>query len=224
MPIVYGIDYDLRWEQARIPLKYRGIGLDKYEYTHESGKIALHRAKKFISGFDNHYVSKKRRLAGDLPEDRSKIGRGILLTGSNGVRKTTLAAAIATEVQWLDPNFHVYMTRFSDYKEALTNTFEKEDSTVKQQSKEVLVRALKSTLLVLDDIGQEHRTSSGFTESTLHELLRKRVEAGLPTVVTTNIDLEDMYGIYGKSFDSFRREAFQTSEMFGADSRKSYKD
>lgn len=224
MPIVYGIDYDLRWEQARIPLKFRGKGLDEYEPTHHTGKIALHRVKKFIENFDDHYVSKKRRLAGQLPEDRSNIGRGIMLAGSNGVRKTTLAAAIATEVQWLDPNYHVYMTRFSDYKEALTNTFEREDSVVKQQSKEVLVRALRSTLLVLDDIGQEHRTSSGFTESTLHELIRKRVEAGLPTVVTTNIDPDDMYGVYGKSFDSFRKEAFQTLEMRGADSRNSYKD
>lgn len=224
MPIVYGIDYDLRWEQARIPLKFRGKGLDSYEPTHHTGEFALREARAFIDKFGDHYISKKRRLAGDLPEDRSKIGRGIMLTGSNGVRKTTLAAALATEVQWIDPNNHVYMTRFSDYKDALTNTFDKEDSETKQRSKEVLVRALRSTLLVLDDIGQEHRTSSGFTESMLHELIRKRVEAGLPTVVTTNIDAEDMYGVYGKSFDSFRKEAFQTLEMRGADSRSSYKD
>jgi DNA replication protein DnaC len=224
MPIVQGIDYDLRWEQARIPLKFRGLGLGSYQPTHHTGEFALREAKKFIDNFGDHYVSKARRLAGDLPEDRSNIGRGMLLSGSNGVRKTTLAAALATEVQWLDFNNRVYMTRFSDYKEALTNTFESGDSELKQKSKEVLVRALRSTLLVLDDIGQEHRTSSGFTESTLHELIRKRVEAGLPTVITTNIDPDDMYGVYGKSFDSFRREAFQTLEMLGADSRKNYKD
>src|SRR5260221_2155380 len=198
MPIVYGIDYDLRWEQARIPLKFRGKGLDSYEYVHHTGEFALREARSFIDNFGDHFISKKRRLAGDLPEDCSNIGRGLMMTGSNGVRKTTLAAAVATEVQWLDPNHHVYMTRFSDYKEALTNTFDKEDSAVKQQSKEVLVRALRSTLLVLDDIGQEHRTTSGFTESMLHELIRKRVEAGLPTLVTTNIDAEDMYGVDGK--------------------------
>jgi len=224
MPIVYGIDYEMRWEQGHIPLRFRGKGFDSYEPVHHTGKIALHQARKFVDNFGDHYVSKKRRLAGDLPKERSNIGRGIMLSGNNGVRKTTLATAIATEVQWLSPAHHVYMTRFSDYKEALTNTFEKEDSILKQQSKEVLRRCMLSTLLVLDDIGQEHRTSSGFTESTLHELVRKRVEAGLPTVVTTNIDPEDMYGIYGKSFDSFRLEAFQTIEMRGADSRKNYKD
>lgn len=224
MAVVYGIDYNTRWEEARIPLKFRGLGLSDYQPTHHTGEFALRESRRFISSFSDHYVSRKRRLTGDLPAERKNIGRGILLSGSNGVRKTTLASAIATEVQWLDPSYRVYMTRFSDYKEALTNTFEKEDSTTKQRSKEVLVRSMRSTLLVLDDIGQEHRTSSGFTESMLHELIRKRVEAGLPTVVTTNIDPEDMYGVYGKSFNSFRLEAFQTIEMFGDDSRKSYKD
>jgi len=224
VPEIYGIDYNLRWEQARIPLRFRGKGLKDYVPVHHTGEFALREATRFIDSFDDHYVSKSRRLSGDLPDDWSNIGRGLMLSGSNGVRKTTLAAAVATEVQWLNPNFHVYMTRFSDYKEALTNTFQKEDSAVKQQSKEVLVRALRSTLLVLDDIGQEHRTSSGFTESMLHELIRKRTEAGLPTVVTTNIDPDDMYGVYGKSFDSFRLEAFQTLEMRGGDSRKDYKD
>lgn len=219
-----GVDYDSMWEKARIPVRYRGKGLDSYEPSHHSGRVGLKAAQDFVENFGNHFVSRKRRLAGDYPEDRSNIGRGLMLWGKNGTRKTTLAAAIATEVQWRSITCRVYMTRFSDYKDALTATFEKEDTERKAAAKEVLIRSRKAALLVLDDIGQEHRTTSGFTESTLHELIRLRSESGLPTVVTTNIDPEDMLGVYGPSFDSFRKEAFEAIMMIGPDSRKSYED
>lgn len=224
MPGMDGIDYESKWEAARIPVRFRGIGLDKYEPSHHSGRMASKAAQEFVQNFGDHYVNKRRRMAGDYPDDRSKIGRGLMLWGKNGTRKTTLAAAIATEVQWLALNHNVYMTRFSDFKDALTATYEKEDTERKAAAKEVLLRAHKSVLLVLDDIGQEHRTASGFTESLLHELIRKRVEAGLPTVVTTNIEPEDMLGVYGPSFDSFRKEAFEAIMMIGPDSRKNYED
>ncbi|APC46375.1 DnaC-like helicase loader [Streptomyces phage BRock] len=221
---IAGVDYESRWERSHIPVRFRGQGLDKYEPSHHSGRIALKEARKFIENFGDYYVSPERRSKGDYPEDRRNIGRGLMLWGKNGTRKTTLAAAIATEVQWLSLNHRVYMTRFSDFKDALTTTFEKEDSERKLAAREVVLRAQKSTLVVLDDIGQEHRTTSGFTESLLHELIRKRVEAGLPTVVTTNIEPEDMLGTYGQSFDSFRKEAFEPIMMIGPDSRKSYED
>lgn len=224
MGAIDGIDYEARWERSHIPVRFRGQGLDKYEPSHHSGRMALKEARKFVENFGDHYVSPARRAVGDYPENRANIGRGLMLWGKNGTRKTTLAAAIATEVQWLSLHYRVYMTRFSDFKDALTTTYEKEDSERKAAAREVVIRAHKSTLLVLDDIGQEHRTSSGFTESLLHELIRKRVEAGLPTVVTTNIEPEDMLAVYGQSFDSFRKEAFEPIMMIGPDSRKNYEN
>lgn len=219
-----GVDYHGRWDRARIPVKLRELGLDDYEPSHSTGEEALAKAYEFVENFKNHFISPARRMKGDYPTDRGDIGRGLLLWGRNGTRKTTLAAAVATEVQWRSLNYKIFMIRFDDYKRALTTTFSKDDSPEKEEAKKTLLLAEKATLLVLDDIGQEHRTASGFTESTLHELIRRRVEDSRPTIVTTNVEPDDMYSVYGPSFDSFRKEAFETLNLSGPDSRKNYED
>lgn len=221
---VNGFNYHVKWEKAGIPVRFRDLGLDDYEPNDSTGADALDIAYKFVENFQNHFISPNRRTRGDYPSRREDIGRGLMLWGRNGTRKTTLAAAIATEVQWLSLNYQVFMIRFADYKNALTTTYGDKDSEEYLEAKRILRMAEKATLLVLDDIGQEHRTSSGFTESVLHELVRRRVEDSRPTVVTTNVDPDDMYSVYGPSFDSFRREAFETIQMAGSDSRKNYED
>jgi predicted ATPase len=221
---VKGFNYHVKWEKAGIPVRFRDLGLDDYEPNDDTGLVAQGAAQEFVDSFKNHFVSPGRRERGDYPPNREDIGRGLMLWGRNGTRKTTLAAAIATEVQWLSINYQVFMIRFADYKNALTATYAKEESEEKEEARRVLRRAEKATLLVLDDIGQEHRTASGFTESVLHELIRRRVEDSRPTIVTTNVDPDDMYSVYGPSFDSFRKEAFETIQMAGSDSRKNYED
>lgn len=222
MARVKGFNYHVKWEKAGIPVRFRDLGLDDYVPSDDTGVVAQGIAQEFVDNFTNHFVSPQRRQRGEYPEPRFDIGRGLMLYGKHGTRKTTLAAAIATEVQWLSLNYQVHMIRFSDYKDLLTSTYG--DNEDMQDAKRLLKRIEKATLLVLDDIGQEHRTSSGFTESILHELIRRRVEDSRPTIVTTNVELEDMYSVYGPSFESFRREAFQAVQMAGSDSRKSFED
>lgn len=224
MARVEGFNYHVKWEKAGIPVRFRDLGLDDYVPSDETGEIAQEIARGFVENFTNHFVSPQRRQQGKYPEPRFDIGRGLMLYGKNGTRKTTLAAAVATEVQWLSLNYQVHMIRFADYKDTLTATYGNKDSDDVQEAKRLLRRVEKATLLVLDDIGQEHRTASGFTESILHELIRRRVEDSRPTIVTTNVELEDMYAVYGPSFESFRREAFQAVQMAGSDSRKSFED
>lgn len=212
--------YAQRWEQANIPIKFRGIRLDKYESPHSTGRVARDAAEDFVNNFEDHYVSTKRAAAGIFPTDRSNVGRGLLLAGRNGTRKSTLANAILTEIQYRSPSYRVFYIRFSDWKKALTDTFAKEDTEEKAKGRKILKLAELSHLIVLDDIGQEHRTASGFTESSLHELLRVRYEAARPTIVTTNISLSEIPDVYGISFDSFRHDAFDPYVIVGPDTRK----
>lgn len=210
-----------RWEQANIPIKFRGMRLAQYKHTgHASAIRAFNAAEKFVDTFTDHYVSAKRAAVGAIPDDRSNIGKGMMLFGRNGTRKSTLAASVLTDVQYLSPSYRVYYIRFSDWKRALTDTFTKEETERTVIARQMLKLTELSHLLVLDDIGQEHRTNSGFTESSLHELLRVRYEAARPTIVTTNIEPEFMHGIYGDSFESFRHDAFHTYPMLGPDTRK----
>lgn len=212
--------YAQRWEQANIPIKFRGIRLEDYNHPHQSGVTAKRAAAEFVDNFEERYVSSKRAAAGVFPDNRNDIGRGLLLAGRNGTRKSTLANAILTEVQYRSPSYRVFYIRFSDWKKALTDTFTKDDTEEKAKGRKVLKLVELSSLVVLDDIGQEHRTSSGFTESSLHELLRVRYEAARPTIVTTNVSLSRIAETYGESFDSFRYDAFDPLVIVGPDTRK----
>lgn len=208
--------YAQRWELSNIPIKYRGVRLSEYEHPHV---IARDAANTFVNSFEERYVSQKRAAAGIFPSNREDIGRGLLFVGPNGTGKSTLANAILTEVQYRSPSYRVFYIRFSDWKKALTDTFSKEETEEKAKGRKILKLVELSHLVVLDDIGQEHRTSTGFTESSLHELIRVRYEAARPTIVTTNVS--DFKGTYGDSFDSFRHDAFGRSVIItGDDMRK----
>ena len=60
-------------------------------------------------------------------------------------------------------------------------------------------------ILVIDDVGKEHRTQTEFTEDSVDFLLRTRHNHGLSTVFTTNIPLSRWSGKYAKSMESFIR-------------------
>src|SRR6266446_6265620 len=159
---ISGIDYNARWTSGNIPIKLRGISLSDYTSIHRTGELALNAAKDYVQNFSNYYISTKRATNGDLPKDRSTIGRGMMLHGPNGTRKTTLAVAILTDVQYRNLSHKVYYVRFADWKRALTDTFVKEDTERTVIARDMIRNAENAHLLVLDDIGQEHRTSSGF--------------------------------------------------------------
>ena len=63
-------------------------------------------------------------------------------------------------------------------------------------------------VFVLDDLGKEYRTQSGWSENTFDALLRARFNAGLPTVITTNVPLSKWRVTYGEAMASFAHEAF----------------
>ena len=63
-------------------------------------------------------------------------------------------------------------------------------------------------VFILDDLGKEYRTASGWSENQFDALLRSRFNAGLPTIVTTNVPKQDWGKIYGEPMGSFVNEAF----------------
>jgi DNA replication protein DnaC len=211
--------YVNKWDRARIPIKFRGMRFDDYSHPHPTGRMALANARNFVENFTNHYVSAKRAKAGRFPEDRSDIGKGMLLYGPNGTRKTTLASITLTEIIYKYPQADVLYIRMADWKRAMTDSFANEVTERTVQARELLRHVELAHFLVLDDMGQEHRTATGFTEKEFHELLRIRYESARPTEVTTNVDEKSFGRIYGESFDSFRHDAFNLHPILGDDTR-----
>lgn len=63
-------------------------------------------------------------------------------------------------------------------------------------------------IFILDDLGKEHLTKSGWAENYFDHLLRTRFYNGYTNIMTTNVDRNAWGSIYGESMDSFCDEAF----------------
>jgi DNA replication protein DnaC len=165
-----------------------------------------------------------------------KCGLGLLLQGEPGHGKTTLASITAqTLIRTMAPigwgtagSAAKRPVVFLDYPKLLR--LQKQQWSEFDDSLEVLINGLYGEagrdnnvrLLVLDDLGKEYRTASGWAENTFDALLRARFNAGLPTIVTTNYSLDKWDSMYGESMGSFGHEAFVPLDIIatGGDRRR----
>jgi len=109
----------------------------------------------------------------------------LLLRGGYGCGKTHLAAAIANVA--LDKGTPVIFVTVPDLLDYLRAAYAPTSPTSYDRRFEEVRTA---PLLILDDLGTEHATLWALEK--LFQLLNYRYMADLPTVITTNRDLEDM--------------------------------
>ncbi len=112
----------------------------------------------------------------------------LLLTGSYGSGKTHLAAAIANyRVSYF--NEQAMMITAPDLLDHLRSTY----GPTSEIAYDALFDRIRNTpLLVLDDLGAESPTP--WAREKLYQLLNHRHSQGLPTVITTNSDIDVMDG------------------------------
>jgi DNA replication protein DnaC len=136
---------------------------------------------------------------------------GLLLTGAAGTGKTHLAAAIVRE--WISSNRRAIFRRCADLYAAIRETYRTNSS-----EESVLRPYFNEKLVVLDDLGSGS-LSDHERRHTL-EVLDRRLNACLPTVVTTNWSLEEIAEKIDDRIAS-RLASFARVELAGADRRLS---
>lgn len=107
----------------------------------------------------------------------------LLLKGGYGCGKTHLAAAIAN--YRLDQGHPVLFINTPDLLDHLRATFSP-NSTIRLDERFEQIR--EAPLLILDDLGTQ--SNSEWAQEKLYQLFNHRYNTRLPTVITTNLELE----------------------------------
>jgi DNA polymerase III delta prime subunit len=151
-------------------------------------------------------------------------GRGILLYGQPGRGKTTLALAAIQEMllhfplEAFAPSEGKVLIRPCDFAtfndvldlkgKLMDNPTESEEILYSGMLGDCRDDAYNIRVLIIDDVGKEHSSLSGWQKNMLHHVLRTRFNNGLPTIVTTNISRDNWTATYGDATGSFAKEAF----------------
>jgi DNA replication protein DnaC len=199
---------------SNVPYSREGWTLEDCTETDPSD---IEKIRSWINGVNEGKIIK---ATGQLT-----CGRGLLLHGLPGHGKTTLALSIIQELMVHSPveSFSAssngpvvrpcYFSTFNEVLDLKGNLMQ--DHTDQQEALyygmlgECDNDTYNIRILVIDDVGKEHATLSGWQKNMLHSVLRTRFNNGLPTIVTTNVSLEGWAGLYGDATASFANEAFK---------------
>lgn len=171
-------------------------------------------------------------------------GVGLLFDGGPGIGKTTHAVVAAMEFVRQLPNDDVeaakvlgmnvtdyglgarpiyYMT-YPEFLSKKKSTFDADHDDKRNMVYELdgfhgrsKFDWLNVRILVIDDLGKEY--GSKYDDTSFDEILRLRYDKALPTIVTTNVRLEDWESEYKEAMASFAHEAFVRVPIIGSDLR-----
>lgn len=152
--------------------------------------------------------------------DNWRLGTGMTLVGAAGLGKTTLACAAAVTLVDTYEYVCAYTTLdayIRDQQKLMSLGKLNDDADAREEMQRIFhkdwVFRRGAYLLVLDDVGREYRTGSGWAAQEFDSLLRERYDAGLPTIITTNMSVERWAGEYSPSMQSFVGEACPVVEV-----------
>jgi DNA replication protein DnaC len=219
---------------SNIPRRF--LGLEPSDIVERSGELPP-QYEQWIDDVVNGLVIKQ---VGNIGTN----GVGMLFDGGPGIGKTTHAVVAAMEVirrlsedddearKTLGMNASdyglnarpVYYTTYPEFLSKKKSTFDADPEDKKQMIYELdglhgrsKFDFLNVRVLVIDDLGKEY--GSKYDDASFDEILRARYDKALPTIVTTNVILENWEAQYRDAMASFANEAFVRVPILSSDLR-----
>lgn len=184
-----------------------------------------------FSTFDlRFYSDKPDPETGIVPRDRMKDtyefcrqyadnftlqSESLLMQGHTGLGKTHLSLAIAWKV--IEKGYGVVYTPIQQLMDKLEANKFSYDAAQKERYVQDLNSALTCDLLVLDDLGTEFNTS--YTVSTLYNIVNTRLVEQRPTIMNTNLALNELEKNYTQRMASRLLFGYKPIRFFGKDIR-----
>lgn len=205
-------DDDLLYRRAFIPKKHWGARLSDYRTGKDSGDVS---ARETVATY-------LKDLHGNI-----ESGRGLLLAGPPGAGKTMLASIVLTAA--LDAGYSGMYLSLQGYIQAILRSFDLKNAWSKMGDPDayaewktmdrIIERAREVRLLVVDDVGKEHTTSTRYAEDRFDYLVRSRYDRGRTAVMTTNLQPEQWGDRYSSSMMSVIQEAMEEVAVVAPDFR-----
>lgn len=127
-------------------------------------------------------------------------GRGLIITGTVGVGKTHLAAAIINEVITTENNINAIYTTARDMIRHIRSAWKNTDI----DEGDVIDRYAYAKMLIIDEIGIQFGTESEMIQ--MFDVLDKRYSEQLPTVMISNLTPAELIGLLGERIIDRLRE------------------
>ena len=178
----------------------------------EANKMECHKRSKIpprfkSRRFDNYVVeqdaqAKALNICKTYAVEWAKVkqaGTGLIFSGKAGSGKTHLACSIAHEV--IEQGAKVQFATVAEVMRQIKSSFSKDSETTEQQE---IDHFSSIDLLILDEVGMDYGTD--FNKALIFEILNKRYENVLPTILLTNLDADALIEYMGERLVDRMRE------------------
>ncbi|MDO4811455.1 MAG: ATP-binding protein [Eubacteriales bacterium] len=159
-------------------------------------------------------MEKNFDICQDFANEFGPRSGNLLLSGDPGLGKTFLSACIARVVS--ENGFSVvYDTAATIFARFEAAKFRRDEE---DSSDEDVARYENCDLLILDDLGTEMTTT--FVQSALYQLINGRLLAGKKTIISTNLNPDELGRRYSRQIQSRLEGEYWILPFFGEDIRK----
>ena len=136
----------------------------------------------------------------------------IFLLGKTGLGKTHLSLAIAKKVAE-----HGYTAAYGSLLNYLRIIENEQFGRSENSETDTMQTLINADLLVLDDLGSEFMTK--FSESAIYNMINSRINLGLPTIISSNLSMDELQKSYNDRIISRIFGVFDTLLFVGDDIR-----
>ena len=194
-----------RLKNARIPKRFELMTLDNYD--------------KSIGDHDVHYAV--MTWLKHIDENVTN-GTGLYLFGGTGVGKTHLAVGLLKQAI-VAGTISGYFIPATTYIEMMYDELNNDGSLPEEYANPYISKYVRSVydVVVLDGLGDENETE--FTTRSISNLLYQRINANLPTVITSLYNPKKLTMRYGERFVSILQSACRLVPVSGTDQRNARK-